>query len=151
MRNPVIDRPTLERWLELSRTPEIDSAIRALHDDIARQAADALWRRAGSNTRPDRSGLAITTGIGLLHGFGFSFMLQNILAVDAPNVWQSLLAFNVGVELGQLLVVAAIWPLVLFLRSRPAIIWRATSGTVAIAASAVAAIWMFERTMTLFA
>ena len=32
-------------------------------------------------------------------------MLHQILRVDAPNVWHSLLAFNVGVEIGQLMIV----------------------------------------------
>jgi len=43
----------------------------------------------------------------LLHGLGFSFVLQNILQVTSPNIWQSLLAFNLGVEIGQLLIVLA--------------------------------------------
>ncbi len=49
--------------------------------------------------------VAVTGLIGLLHGLGFSFVLQNILQVTSPNIWQSLLAFNLGVEVGQLLIV----------------------------------------------
>ena len=49
--------------------------------------------------------VAVTGLIGLLHGLGFSFVLQNILQVTSPNIWQSLLAFNIGVELGQVLIV----------------------------------------------
>ncbi|MCK4676022.1 MAG: HupE/UreJ family protein, partial [Gammaproteobacteria bacterium] len=49
--------------------------------------------------------VSVTGLIGLLHGLGFSFVLQNILQVTSPNIWQSLVAFNVGVELGQLLIV----------------------------------------------
>jgi len=95
--------------------------------------------------------VGVTAAIGLLHGFGFSFMLHNILRIDAPNVWQSLLAFNVGVEIGQLLIVAAIWPLVLVLRSRPAPVWRLASMGTAVAASLVAAIWVVERAPAIFA
>ena len=51
--------------------------------------------------------VAVTGLIGLLHGLGFSFVLQNILQVTSPNIWQSLLAFNLGVEVGQLLIVMA--------------------------------------------
>ena len=51
--------------------------------------------------------VSVTGLIGLLHGLGFSFVLQNILQVTSPNIWQSLVAFNVGVELGQLLIVFA--------------------------------------------
>ena len=51
--------------------------------------------------------VAVTGLIGLLHGLGFSFVLQNILQVTSPNIWQSLLAFNLGVEIGQVLIVIA--------------------------------------------
>jgi len=60
--------------------------------------------------------VAVTGLIGLLHGLGFSFVLQNILQVTSPNIWQSLLAFNLGVEIGQVLIVIASW-LVLYLIS----------------------------------
>jgi len=53
--------------------------------------------------------VAVTGLIGMLHGLGFSFVLQNILQVTSPNIWQSLLAFNVGVELGQVLIVIIAW------------------------------------------
>ncbi len=49
-------------------------------------------------------------GFGLVHGFGFSFALQNTLQFAGSNVLTSLLAFNVGIELGQLLVLALIVP-----------------------------------------
>jgi hypothetical protein len=48
----------------------------------------------------------ITMVIGLLHGFGFSFVLHELLKVDSPDIWQSLLAFNVGVEVRQLLIIS---------------------------------------------
>lgn len=113
-------------------------------------AADAVLRPPKDATGNGRA-VTLTALIGLLHGFGFSFMLQNILKVDAPNVWQSLVAFNVGVELGQLLIVAAIWPLVLFLRSRPPPVWRMASVSTAIAASVLATIWVIDRVGFFFA
>ena len=57
------------------------------------------------------STFVVTCLIGLLHGLGFSFVLQNILQVTSSNIWQSLLAFNVGVEIGQLAIVLTLWPL----------------------------------------
>jgi len=51
--------------------------------------------------------VGVTGLIGLLHGLGFSFVLQHILQVTSPNIWQSLLAFNLGVEIGQVLIVIA--------------------------------------------
>ena len=47
----------------------------------------------------------VTSLIGMLHGLGFSFVLQNILNITSPNIWQSLLAFNIGVEIGQVFII----------------------------------------------
>ena len=49
-------------------------------------------------------------GFGLIHGFGFAFALQETLQFAGSRVVTSLLAFNVGVELGQLLVIALARP-----------------------------------------
>ena len=48
---------------------------------------------------------------GLIHGFGFSFALRDSLQFAGSHLTTSLLAFNLGVELGQLLVVALLVPL----------------------------------------
>jgi hypothetical protein len=48
---------------------------------------------------------------GLVHGFGFSFILRDSLQFAGGHVAASLFAFNIGVELGQLLVVAAAIPI----------------------------------------
>lgn len=53
---------------------------------------------------------AITFGFGLVHGFGFSFALGQTLQFAGSHLLTSLLAFNVGVELGQLLVLALLVP-----------------------------------------
>ena len=53
----------------------------------------------------------ITFGFGLIHGFGFSFALRETLQLAGSHVLTSLLAFNVGVELGQLLVLVVLVPL----------------------------------------
>ena len=47
--------------------------------------------------------------MGLLHGLGFSFVLSEILQLNSVNLWQSLLAFNVGVEIGQIIIVTISW------------------------------------------
>ncbi len=47
---------------------------------------------------------------GLVHGFGFSFALRDALQFAGRHLLASLLAFNVGVELGQLLVIAVLVP-----------------------------------------
>jgi hypothetical protein len=52
----------------------------------------------------------ITFGFGLVHGFGFSFILRQTLQFAGSHMLTSLLSFNVGVELGQLLVLVLLIP-----------------------------------------
>lgn len=86
-----------------------------------------------------------TCMLGLLHGLGFSFVLHEILQVDSPNIWQSLLAFNLGVEAGQVLIILAIWPLAYLAR-----LWKKEweiriRYSVAGLCSAIAFIWTLDR------
>jgi hypothetical protein len=53
---------------------------------------------------------AITFAFGLVHGFGFSFALRESLQFAGSHLLTSLLSFNIGVELGQLLVLAVTVP-----------------------------------------
>ncbi len=57
----------------------------------------------------------VAFGFGLVHGFGFSFALAQTLQFAGGHVLTSLLAFNLGVELGQLLIVAIAVPLLVLL------------------------------------
>jgi uncharacterized membrane-anchored protein YitT (DUF2179 family) len=52
----------------------------------------------------------ITFFFGLVHGFGFSFVLRNTLQFAGSHVLTSLLSFNVGVEIGQLFVLVLFVP-----------------------------------------
>ena len=52
----------------------------------------------------------ITFGFGLVHGFGFSFVLRETMQFAGSHMLASLLSFNVGVELGQLLVLLIMIP-----------------------------------------
>ena len=53
---------------------------------------------------------AITFVFGLVHGFGFSFALRQTMQFAGAHLLTSLLAFNVGVELGQVLVLVLVIP-----------------------------------------
>jgi len=53
----------------------------------------------------------IAFAFGLAHGFGFSFVLSETLQFAGSHLLTSLLAFNLGVELGQVLVVLLVVPL----------------------------------------
>lgn len=58
---------------------------------------------------------------GLIHGFGFAAVLRETMPPDSRLI--PLLAFNLGVEVGQISVVAATFPLLLVLRQRPGYRW----------------------------
>jgi hypothetical protein len=68
----------------------------------------ALENIAGGSTVQRRWIMAF--GFGLVHGFGFSFALRETQQFAGTHLLTSLLAFNVGVELGQLLVLAILIP-----------------------------------------
>jgi hypothetical protein len=121
--------------------PAVETAI-AL--SIIYAAGDAILRKPGGSERTMQAA-GFTAIFGLLHGFGFSFMLREILKVDAENVWQSLLAFNIGVEIGQLVIVAIAWPLVLIMRRMQEPVWHYARSGIAALVSVIAAIWVVER------
>jgi hypothetical protein len=75
---------------------------------------------------------------GLVHGFGFSFALSESLQFAGAHLLTSLLSFNIGVELGQLLVVALIVP-VLSLLFRYAVAER--MGTIVLSALVAHSAW----------
>ena len=58
---------------------------------------------------------AITFIFGLVHGFGFSFALRETLQFAGAHLLTSLFSFNIGVELGQLFVLAITVPILALL------------------------------------
>lgn len=71
-------------------------------------------------TRWDRRWI-IAFGFGLVHGFGFSFALGETLQFAGSHLITSLFAFNLGVELGQLLLIAVAVPLLGLLFRKPTV------------------------------
>lgn len=115
---------TLSVW---TPSPRIVEPLIAL--SIAYVGVESLYVREGS------SRWRVTFPFGLVHGFGFAGALRELaLAPDA--VPRALLGFNVGVELGQLAVLAAALPLVMLLRRST---WFATRG-VRLLAGAIAVV-----------
>lgn len=88
----------------------------------------------------------VAFAFGLLHGFGFAGALQEI-GVPPERAWLSLLGFNLGVEAGQLLVIAAAGLVGLVARRLPQPRrWRLAA---AYAGGTVAAAWAIERSVAL--
>lgn len=102
-----------------------------------------------NNLRPlyQRGRVLFAFGFGLLHGFGFASVLAD-LGLPQGALLLSLVGFNVGVELGQLAIVAVFLPLAWWLRN--GLFYRRVvmlGGSVAIAL--VAAVWLLERALDL--
>ena len=87
---------------------------------------------------------------GLLHGFGFAGALRDIgLPADAM-LW-ALLLFNIGVEIGQLMVVFAGLTLAYMLRSLPAELPRWLPRVPIFGIGAISAYWLIGRTALIVA
>ena len=84
---------------------------------------------------------------GLIHGFGFASVLSE-LGVSAGTLAQNLFGFNLGVEMGQLAVVLAFFPIAFLLRGTwlyRRLVFMGGSALVFL----IAAIWAIERAFSL--
>jgi len=82
-------------------------------------------------------------GFGLIHGFGFASALKD-LGLPTGSLVLSLFGFNVGVEIGQLAIVALFLPIAFALRET----WayrRALLAGGSIAIATIAGVWLVER------
>ncbi len=86
---------------------------------------------------------AVAFGFGLVHGFGFASVLSD-LALPRAALALALVGFNLGVELGQLAIVALFLPLAFWARGHwlyRTLLLVAGSALVAL----LATVWMVER------
>jgi len=89
----------------------------------------------------------VAFGFGLLHGFGFASVLAD-LGLPQETLLTALVGFNLGVEAGQLAIVAAFLPIAYSVRRT--VLYRRiilVGGSATIAA--LAAAWMAERALDL--
>jgi hypothetical protein len=87
----------------------------------------------------------LTFVFGLVHGFGFAGVLRELgVSSGTTGIAVPLLAFNLGVELGQLAVAMVALPVIWWLRARPAFVRH---GVPACSALVVAAgiFWLVQR------
>ena len=130
--------------LDLVRLPQraVEAAIALsivfLAVEIVKGPRDTLtWRRP----------VAVAAAFGLLHGFGFANVLREIGMPDG-NFVGALFAFNIGIEIGQVifagLVFAALLAVRSFLERNGTQLPRAIAGY---ALGALASYWLFERIM----
>lgn len=81
---------------------------------------------------------------GLIHGFGFAGALREI-GLPESDVPTALLTFNLGVEAGQLVIVAAVLALLTLLRRYSPAMLRPATVTATYAIGITASVWFIER------
>jgi hypothetical protein len=89
----------------------------------------------------------VAFGFGLIHGFGFASVLAD-LGLPRDVLLLALVGFNVGVELGQLTIIAAFLPVAYAMRGSWAyrrLVFVGGSAAIAL----IAAVWMVERVFDL--
>jgi hypothetical protein len=83
-------------------------------------AASIVYMAVENVIAPNLRRMWIVTGIfGIVHGFGFSYGLQQDFQLAGDHLLTSLFSFNVGIEIGQLIVLAITVPLLSLLFRAP--------------------------------
>lgn len=116
----------------------VESAIAV---SIVYVAAENIWRKTENSHR-----WRITFAFGLVHGFGFASVLRE-LGLPSEGLVRSLLAFNLGVEVGQLAIAAMCWPLLLWVGRQA---WSHQARTViSYVLLAFGSAWLIDRAFAL--
>jgi hydrogenase/urease accessory protein HupE len=131
-------------WVNLPGPP-VEAAI-AL--SIAFVASEIIHSRRGEPGLAERYPWVVAFTFGLLHGFGFAGALTEI-GLPQNAIPLALLFFNVGVEVGQLLFIAAVFVVIALWRQiaqrvavpRPAWAWSVPPYAI----GGLAAFWVLER------
>jgi hypothetical protein len=126
--------------LEIVELPSrlVESAIAA---SVALAAANNLWPVV------ERRRWLVAFGFGLIHGFGFASVLTE-LGLPRDALVLSLLGFNLGVEVGQLVIVACFLPAAFLLRNTP-LYRRGVFVGGSVLTLLVALVWLAERAFNL--
>lgn len=111
-------------------------------------AVEAVHLRRGRTSLATEWPWLVAFAFGLLHGFGFAGALAD-LGLPKGDIPLALLFFNAGVEVGQLLFIAAILAVTALLR-RIVAIPRQAPLAAAYAIGIVASFWCFERLDAMF-
>jgi hypothetical protein len=109
-------------------------------------AVEVVKKQPNTQRLSERIPWLVAFSFGLLHGFGFAGALAEI-GLPESDVALALLSFNLGVEIGQLMIVAgALTVLQMMRRYIPYITDRAIQGS-AYVIGITAAFWLIERIM----
>ena len=100
---------------------------------------DNLLIRQGRDVRP-----WIALVFGLIHGFGFAYVLRE-MDLPARALGWSLFSFNIGVEIGQLMVVAIVAATLAAIRARSETAGRLVAVAGSVAVIGAGGYWFLER------
>ncbi|ULJ76062.1 HupE/UreJ family protein [Rhizobium gallicum] len=131
-------------WVAVPSTPM--EAMIAL--SILLLATEIVRKERGQSSLTITSPWVVAFAFGLLHGFGFAGALLD-LGLPRGDIPLALLSFNIGVEIGQLLFIAAILLAVHSIRRILAIPRQAIVAS-AYVIGTVAAFWSIERLDSIF-
>jgi hydrogenase/urease accessory protein HupE len=119
--------------------PSVPSAALPSAPSAALASASSAALVSAADLRP-----WLAVAFGLIHGFGFAYVLKEFGLPKAALGW-SLFAFNLGVEIGQLMIVAVAAGTLAFIRRRSESAARqiATAGSIAVIAAGT--YWFVQR------
>lgn len=84
----------------------------------------------------------VTFGFGLVHGFGFASVLRELI-VGKSNLLVSVVSFNLGVEIGQLMIFLVLLPVLYLLKNK--VEFRKVTIGVSFAIFLLGFTWLIER------
>jgi hypothetical protein len=82
---------------------------------------------------------------GLIHGMGFSRLLKELFGGIDFNPWNTLLAFNIGIELAQLLIIAILMILIYYIIKMTKIKQEIIVKFISIVIAIQSLIWIYQR------
>ena len=89
--------------------------------------------------------MALSFLFGLIHGMGFSRFLKELFMGMEFNVLNTLLPFNLGLELGQLIIIGVIMTVIYALQRFAGLKTRLITFLISIPVAIQALVWMFQR------
>jgi len=88
----------------------------------------------------------LATGFGLIHGMGFSnFLRSTLLPGEENELWIQLLGFNLGIELGQILIVTVILAIAWLIVDQFRLSQRLWNGALSLFAIGVSLFLLWEK------
>jgi hydrogenase/urease accessory protein HupE len=113
----------------------------AIAASIVYVGAENLW----SGGKAPKGRWLLTFAFGLIHGFGFAFVLREMgIASGHGGILVPLVSFNLGVETGQIMVAAVALPLFWWMRTHKAFVQRGVPACSILIALA-GAYWLVQR------